>query len=477
MNSLNFPYIEPALFALCTVVFALTVYLEKKTLKGAIASPLLILSLGVYMRAGVGLALLHLSPHNSDDQFIKVWTSNVSALQLLWLPLLVSLLCYSFFESRLLLTRLRIKLPDFFRSLLYKESATRRPLIILYLIITLFFALYLVASLFTHAFTRDFATYYNLTQLLWRLDTPTTALMRLRDIWFFLTPIFYRVLPNRIKLLSILLVIIFYSSAVLSGSRGLLLYPSVLLVFGLCTFIKNRRQIIVLFLSLGLFTFISIPSIYVLRESPSFQSANHPIEKVKSIITLPFHEFSSIRSRLPYTGRDLYACHDPFLFKSSNNHHLNQGWKSFNAFPWIFIPKHLLPDQPPVFDGHIIAKRLQGISPSRWSSVWFPCISLPADLYRRFNLRGWLTGSLFLAVTIGILSTLWKTVITLPFIHAPFRLLLWSFPVTYIQSFPLGTLSESLWYFLWDLPKYMLVFIILSKVSIIFSKKLPSKYL
>ena len=477
MNSLNFSYIEPILFALYTVVFSLTIYLEKKSLKGAIASPLLILSLGVYMRAGIGLALLHLSPHNSDDQFIKAWTSNVSALQLLWLPLLVCLLCYSFFESRLLLMRLRIKLPNSFPSLLSKESPTRRSLIILYLIITSFFAFYLVASLFTHAFTRDFATYYNLTQLLWRLDTPTTALMRLRDIWFFLTPMFYFVLPNRIKLLPILLIIIFFASAVLSGSRGLLLYPSVLLGIGLIVITKSNRQLFAIFISLGLFAFISIPSIYVLRESPSFQSANNPIEKTRLLITLPHQEFSSIKSRLPYTGRDLYACHDPFLFKSSNHHHLNQGWKSFNAFPWVFIPKHLLPDQPPIFDGHIIAKRLQGISPSRWSSVWFPCISLPADLYRRFSITGWLTGSFFSALTIGIFSSLWKTIVTLPFVPVPFKLLLWSFPVSYIQSFPLGTLSESLWYFLWDLPKYLIAFVILSKASVLLSKKLPSKLL
>ena len=471
MSYLNSFSIEPFLFTLITAVFCATVYLERNWIGKIFISPIVILSLGIYVRAGLGLALLYLTPHNLDDHFIVEWTSNIAQLQLLWLPLQIGLLLYVFFEKTILLRRFRISADESFLLLFSRSLTVRRALCALYLILTIFFAVYLVSSQLSNAFSRDFESYYSLTQLLWRFDTPTTALMRLRDIWLFLTPVYYPILPTYLRFTSASLVAAFFVSALLSGSRGLLLYPALLITLGLAASIKSRKKIVLMFLLLLALTFILIPTIYVLRESSSFQSAQQPIERVRAIISLPSKELSSISSRLPYTGRDLYACHDPFLFKPGNQKHLNYGWNSINAFPWLFVPKHFFPEQPPVFDGHIIAKELQGIPPSRWSSVWFPCISLPADLYRRFNIIGLLIGSLSTALIIGFISTLWKQLVTRSDIPGSFQLLLWSLPLTYIQSFPLGTLSETSWFFLWDLPKYLLVFFVLSRVPKLLFKK------
>lgn len=463
--------IEQFLFILFTSTFGLTIYFERCWINRIFASPVFIVSLGVYLRAGLGLGLLYYTPHNIDDQFIKVWASNISQLQLLWLPLQLGLLIYAIFENKVLLIRYRIVATNSYAAKLARSLTSRRPLMALYLILTVFFAVYLLSSQLTNAFSRDFETYYYITQLLWRFDTPTTALLRLRDIWLFLTPVYFRFLHSSLRLVSVCLLGLFFISALLSGSRGLLLYPILLLSVGLATLIKNLKKTILLFLSLLILTFILIPTVYVLRESTAFQSAHHPIERLKALVILPSQELSSISERLPYTGRDLYACHDPFLFEPGNQKHLNHGWQSINSFPWLFVPKHFFPAQPPIFDGHIIAKRLQGISPSRWSSVWFPCISLPADLYRRFDIIGVSLGALSTSIIIGILSTFWKHLVTCNYVSGPFQLLLWSFPFTYIQSFPLGTLSETLWFLLWDLPKYLLVFFILSRASNLISRK------
>ena len=465
MSNFNPFSIQPFLFTLFTIAFGWTLYLERSWINRIFASPLLILSLGIYLRAGLGLALLYLSPQNIDDHFISEWTSSITQLQLLWLPLQFGLLLYAIFENTTLLRWYRISVADSYPSLLARSLPIRRTLCAIYQILTIFFAVYLLSSELSNAFSRDFETYYHITQLLWRFDTPTTALMRLRDMWLFLTPIYYRILPSSLRFTSLFLMAAFFISALLSGSRGLLLYPCLLISFGLAASIKTRQKIILLFLSLFALTLILIPTIYVLRETSSFQSAQHPVERLKILISLPSKDLSSISARLPYTGRDLYACHDPFLFKPANQNQLNYGWQSINAFPWLFVPKHLFPDQPPIFDGHLIAKRLQGISPSRWSSVWFPCISLPADLYRRFNITGLLTGSILTTIIIGFISTLWKKLVTPNHVPGPFQILLWSFPFTYIQSYPLGTLSETSWFLLWDLPKYLLVFLVLSRAS------------
>jgi hypothetical protein len=36
--------------------------------------------------------------------------------------------------------------------------------------------------------------------------------------------------------------------------------------------------------------------------------------------------------------------------------------------------------------------------------------------------------------------------------------LLLFFPATYLQSFPFGTVSETAWALLWELPKYLVLF-------------------
>lgn len=471
MNNLIHLSIEPLLFILFTAVFGGTIYFERAWLSRTFASPLFIISLGVYLRAGLGLGLLYFTPHNIDDHFIKVWATSISQLQLIWLPLQLGLLFYAICEQKILLRRYRISAYYSYPSQFARALSNRRSLNALYLALTIFFAVYLVASQLSNAFSRDFETYYFLTHLLWRFDTPTTALLRLRDIWLFITPIYYRSLPYSLRLIPLMLLSVFFTSALLSGSRGLLLYPILLLTVGFAASVRSKQKIILLFLSLFTVALTLIPTIYVLRESPAFQSAQHPIERLKSILILPAQDLSSIIARLPYTGRDLYACHDPFLFEPANRKHLNYGWHSISAFPWLFVPRHFFPAQPPIFDGPIIAKRLQGVEPSRWSSVWFPCISLPADLYRRFDIIGLLTGSLFTSIIVGFLSTLWKQLVTRNHIPGPFEFLLWSLPLTYIQSFPLGTLSETSWFLLWDLPKYLLVFFILSRVSTLISRK------
>ena len=42
-----------------------------------------------------------------------------------------------------------------------------------------------------------------------------------------------------------------------------------------------------------------------------------------------------------------------------------------------------------------------------------------------------------------------------------FQLLLLFFPATYLQSFPFGTVSETAWALLWELPKYLVLFLLL----------------
>jgi len=81
---------------------------------------------------------------------------------------------------------------------------------------------------------------------------------------------------------------------------------------------------------------------------------------------------------------------------------------------------------------------------------------LPADLIRRWSVPGLLLGSLVVAAFLQALFSLWYRSISVS--GSTFQLLLILLPATYLQSFPFGTVSETAWALLWELPKYLLAF-------------------
>ena len=69
---------------------------------------------------------------------------------------------------------------------------------------------------------------------------------------------------------------------------------------------------------------------------------------------------------------------------------------------------------------------------------------------------GLLLGSLVVAAFLQALFSLWYRSISVS--GSTFQLLLALLPATYLQSFPFGTVSETAWSLLWELPKYLLLF-------------------
>ena len=440
----------------CVALWGLTLalWLEEPILQTLPLPPLTVLLIGLSLRWGLGPLLLAVGG-SGGDAFVEIWVRYGPQAQLLWCCLTAALLSLALLQ-RPSIARAASGLPQTgWLAEVRQNPRLRCQLEGLAWLLCAYMAAYITLSALSGAFDRQMETYVSWTQQLWRLDTPVAAVSRLRDLWFLLFPLWWRVLSRRWRWALGAELLAFLAAALLSGSRGLLFYPALLLLFGLWFVLRDPRLLRRLALLLGLLVLVLSPLIYVVRESPSFQSAVRWDARLQAV-GVSLMQPEPLLQKVRWLGRDLYACHDPYLFTPENRDQPLAGSQGLEALAYLWLPKHLMPERPVLFDGHLIAKQLQRVQPSAWSQVWFPCFSLPADLLRRWSWPGLWLGSLMVAAAVQLLLRLWYRSASAS--GSSFQLLLLFFPATYLQSFPFGTVSETAWALLWELPKYLVLF-------------------
>lgn len=286
-----------------------------------------------------------------------------------------------------------------------------------------------------------------------------TSLLRVRDCFYIMTPFIYKHGSVRIRFFGAFVVVFSIASAIMSGGRGDALYPIVMIMIGflLCNSLSGK-DIVRLASGVAVILVISLPVLEAVRDSNSFKESklSSPLERLGGI----YNSFSEVGARTlyraPQLGRQIYACSDPFLFLQQNSEYLRYGYKDIGRIALSVLPSRLNGGIS-TFDGSSIAQRLIGTN----KPGWFPCISMPADLFRRGGYSSVLIGGSLFWLIIGFLQLLWsRTVITGRF--PIFCFFIFIFPLTYIRLYPLGTLSEASWMLGWDLIKYILFFAALS---------------
>ena len=454
-----------AMAALAMVSFWLllrTLELERPLLERVPFPPLSVLVLGMALRWGLGPLLMALAG-SGDDPFLGVWVSHGAAAQLLWLAVTAAIVLVAQLQ-RNRIARCAARLPAApLAPAFAQERPLRRRLGWTALVLGIYMLLYVVLSVLSGAFDRDFATYRAWALTLWRLDTPVTAFSRLRDLWLLIVPLVLVTFRGAGRWLCAGLVLLFLAVALLSGSRGLLFYPVLLLLAGLWLVPVSPRLLRRLaLLAAGLMLVVS-PLIFVVRDSPAFQGtgALDPAARLGAVATV-LRDPAPLLAKARWIGRDLYACHDPWLFTPAHRDDARVGAAGLPNLLWLWVPRHLRPDRPEIFDGPRIAKDLQGVPRGVWADVWFPCFSLPADLWRRWGPAGIGFGALLVALLVNGLSGLWYRTVSLS--AGSFQLLLLLYPASYLQSFPFGTVQETCWALLWELPKYLIVLWLLGVV-------------
>ena len=443
-----------ALLGFCAIWgLTLALWLEAPLLQSLPLPPLTVLLIGICLRSGLGPLLLAVGG-SGGDPFVEIWIRYGPRAQLLWLSLTAVLLLLGLSQKQLIVCAARTQPRWSWLVQASHQSRFRSQLKALACLLSIYMAFYITLSMLSGAFDRQFEAYANWTQQLWRLDTPVAAFSRVRDLWFLLFPLWWRLLSGLWRWLLGVELVAFFAAALLSGSRGLLFYPALLLLFGLWFVLNDPRRIRHLAVALAVLFLVLSPLIYVVRDSSAFQRADNWTGRVQAV-GLTLMQPEPLLEKVRWLGRDLYGCHDPYLFAPENRDNPLAGTEGLGSFLYLWLPRHLMPQRPLIFDGHVIAKGLQGLG-LEGREMWFPCLSLPADLMRRWAVPGVLLGSLAMAGFLQLLFRFWYRKISIS--GSTFQLLLLLFPATYLQSFPFGTVLESAWAVFWELPKYLLVF-------------------
>jgi hypothetical protein len=304
------------------------------------------------------------------------------------------------------------------------------------------------------------AAYLQWAGKFWRPDTLFSATIRLRDLYFVLLPWLVWSWRRSPALLAIFLVPTTTSLILtaLLGGRGLLLYPGLLLLGGLWLAGAKPGPLRWLIATTAAMAVLVVAVLPILRNTAAFQDtqATNLWARLEAIQNSS-RELEAAQT-LPLVGRDLYAWSDPYLFKEPGLSQPPAGAKRLGNLLYLWVPRALMPNRPEVNDGHLIVKEIMGtpnVGTFEGRHVWFPGISMGADLYWRFRWPGVIIGSLLFGLAYAGFCRLWYHLANLNRNTASVLIAL--FPATFLQGPPLRSLSETAWNWLYEFPKYLLI--------------------
>ena len=439
------------LAAFSTYLLLMAVRLEESWLDITPLGPLTVVCLGAWLRCGLGGLLLAIGKVNSPDD--AIW-SHLPWNQLLWLILtLLLVVLFSFKQPREPKTH---AIPS--------QDVKQQPLINLTLIGGLFAVLSIGIGVFAGTLDRNPESYMYWLNQSWQPDTFLTAFSRFKDIFFILCPLAFLKAKHGIQRMLIGGMFLLYILLALPlGGRGLILYPILYAALGLWLTKIPIKTIRILFAFILIITITIIPTIAIYRSVPEFQAADRgdyiARGSILGKVTQKVLTQSHIPSILGSTGRSLYACSDGYLFQEPAASRPRAGFHRMEALLTAWIPSLLIPKTVPLRDGHIIAEEARGnsrLEAENMNYTSFNCISLGGDLYWRGGWLGVIIGSSLAAIAYRSLSSLWYRNASW---DSAWKLLLLIFPATFLAIYPAGSIGETAWLWMWDLPKYIAVIV------------------
>ena len=286
------------------------------------------------------------------------------------------------------------------------------------------------------------------------------SLARIKQLAYFLVPICCRDAKTKVKrcLLGVLTALSI-APGLVNGSRGELLYPLVMLTLGTVVALRLKKKAIVAAFVVISLLLPMVPYMAAYRESPTLlkTTSKDIVGRISLFLNgVPKERYSY---RVSALGREIYACSDAFIFRpESIDTRVGFGDVNLEVIGDTLRPRWISSKKDfEKLDGSRIAQELIGTQ----VRGWFPCMSTPADLWRRGGPLAVYVGGSIVGVLLIVCELLWlKQVRSKNSIFSVFCI---CFPVTYYQ-FPLsGTVREVIWMIGWEAIKYIATLLVITK--------------
>ena len=269
----------------------------------------------------------------------------------------------------------------------------------------------------------------------------------------------------------------YFCTALVTGSRGWLLYPCCLMVVGTYFFRRSStwktEAILAMLAVIGIAVVFAM---YVYRNSTGYFTSS------ASDIPARYRAFRDSVLRpdpskwRPETvfdfGYAFYGFEDALVFAKTPALVPHAGFSGFGAIPLTWIPTTLAKNKPRLLDAEpIIAS--YGTPPTQLVGM---DISLTADAYRRF---GWAGVPVVVLLAFGIYGAIARWMLTWWRRGSLWGWALLFFSMTFFWNRPFATVLETWWAFFYDMPKQLLAtaalcFVVSKAVDLVFAFK-PSQ--
>lgn len=306
------------------------------------------------------------------------------------------------------------------------------------------------------------ANYSYWAELTFRPEAIFIAFARLRQIGYFLLPLTWKLSSRRLRLFMLLIALLPLIMELIAGGRGSVLYPIVMVFAGyLCTAVETRKVLIYGVLLVSLIG-VAVPYIAAYRDSAAMGGTSHRNIRGRLGALLTGVEGERVVYRYMALGREVYACSDGFVVEAAEEKGLARAGISdlkLESLGRILLPRWISKDKKyEKADSASIAKGLMGVEKRNW----YPCITTPADLFRRERWRGVIGGGALMGAILWFLDSRWLELGRKK--RNLETLLVTVLPITYIQAGMYGTVRELVWQIAWELPKYIVLFWGINKV-------------
>ena len=450
-------YVFSLHFCLASVLFyylLLSYSTERRHLQSMLFTPLTILALSNFLYAGVGVTFLTISNNYEFDLYLFL----IQSAAVVTFPF--TILIYTFITKDVP----ALSLPD--PNITKSKSFYKRLKILAWIIFIYGFTGLLVGAI-TGAGDRGVAGDF-IVETRYGIWSAFVIFGRLNYISFITLPLILKDSKFKTRLLIFILLAIYFIYTFAAGGRGALLYPFVFFGIGYWLFGGKAhiiKQSLVIFIAASLFL---IPFMDSFRNTSAFRysALSNPLERLSSSVTETSEAFGSNESQdnLFKIGRSLMASSDMYIYEYTPADIPFAGWENIDAALYVWIPDMIFPGKPLLLDGNQIASTYTGIKHDRSSSN----ISFNADMYRRFGWFGIFIGNICFALFYACVIRYSFLIYSQNNSLVGFAFILLTF--TFFINTPLSTLLGTIWIWLWDIPKYVLLFFAIDKITKMFVK-------